>query len=99
MINESLVLVLLLVLAAEFTNGFTDAPNAIATVVSTVSFTSTCDGYGGAAKYPLLLVTPADFPQSGGTSPYILSWHGCLPFLSALDLGLYLPYHFNIYCN
>ena len=31
----SLVLVLLLVLAAEFANGLTDAPNAIATVVST----------------------------------------------------------------
>ncbi len=31
----SLVVVLLLVLAAEFVNGFTDAPNAIATVVST----------------------------------------------------------------
>ncbi|MDD1667412.1 MAG: inorganic phosphate transporter, partial [Methanomicrobiales archaeon] len=31
----SLVLVLLLVLAAEFVNGWTDAPNAIATVVST----------------------------------------------------------------
>ena len=31
----SLVVVLLLVLAAEFTNGLTDAPNAIATVVST----------------------------------------------------------------
>lgn len=30
-----LVIVLLLVLAAEFTNGLTDAPNAIATVVST----------------------------------------------------------------
>ena len=28
-------LVLLLVLAAEFVNGWTDAPNAIATVVST----------------------------------------------------------------
>ncbi|MBM3120308.1 MAG: inorganic phosphate transporter, partial [Chloroflexi bacterium] len=33
--SESLVIVLLLVLAAEFVNGFTDAPNAIATVVST----------------------------------------------------------------
>lgn len=32
---SSLVLVLLLVLAAEFVNGWTDAPNAIATVVST----------------------------------------------------------------
>lgn len=31
----TLVVVLLLVLAAEFTNGLTDAPNAIATVVST----------------------------------------------------------------
>lgn len=31
----TLVIVLLLVLAAEFTNGLTDAPNAIATVVST----------------------------------------------------------------
>src|SRR5690348_7403533 len=31
----SLVIVLLLVLAAEFVNGWTDAPNAIATVVST----------------------------------------------------------------
>jgi len=31
----SLILVLLLVLAAEFVNGWTDAPNAIATVVST----------------------------------------------------------------
>jgi PiT family inorganic phosphate transporter len=33
--DVSLVIVLLLVLAAEFTNGLTDAPNAIATVVST----------------------------------------------------------------
>jgi len=33
--DVSLVVVLLLVLAAEFTNGLTDAPNAIATVVST----------------------------------------------------------------
>ena len=33
--SASLVIVLLLVLAAEFTNGLTDAPNAIATVVST----------------------------------------------------------------
>lgn len=33
--SKSLVIVLLLVLAAEFTNGLTDAPNAIATVVST----------------------------------------------------------------
>ncbi|MBM3142275.1 MAG: inorganic phosphate transporter [Chloroflexi bacterium] len=34
-ISISLVIVLLLVLAAEFVNGWTDAPNAIATVVST----------------------------------------------------------------
>jgi len=34
-VSASLVIVLLLVLAAEFTNGLTDAPNAIATVVST----------------------------------------------------------------
>ncbi len=34
-IGFSLVIVLLLVLAAEFVNGWTDAPNAIATVVST----------------------------------------------------------------
>ena len=34
-ISLSLVIVLLLVLAAEFVNGLTDAPNAIATVVST----------------------------------------------------------------
>ncbi len=34
-ISLALVIVLLLVLAAEFTNGLTDAPNAIATVVST----------------------------------------------------------------
>jgi PiT family inorganic phosphate transporter len=34
-ITLGLVLVLLLVLAAEFVNGWTDAPNAIATVVST----------------------------------------------------------------
>jgi PiT family inorganic phosphate transporter len=34
-INFLLVLTLLLVLAAEFVNGWTDAPNAIATVVST----------------------------------------------------------------
>ena len=33
--DVTLVIVLLLVLAAEFTNGLTDAPNAIATVVST----------------------------------------------------------------
>jgi len=33
--TPALVIVLLLVLAAEFTNGWTDAPNAIATVVST----------------------------------------------------------------
>lgn len=33
--DVSLIVVLLLVLAAEFTNGLTDAPNAIATVVST----------------------------------------------------------------
>ena len=31
----SLAIVLLVVLAAEFTNGLTDAPNAIATVVAT----------------------------------------------------------------
>jgi PiT family inorganic phosphate transporter len=31
----SLILVLIIILAAEFTNGLTDAPNAIATVVST----------------------------------------------------------------
>jgi PiT family inorganic phosphate transporter len=30
-----LIITLLLVLAAEFVNGWTDAPNAIATVVST----------------------------------------------------------------
>lgn len=34
-ISVSLAIVLLLVLAAEFVNGWTDAPNAIATVVST----------------------------------------------------------------
>ncbi|MDP2743890.1 MAG: inorganic phosphate transporter [Dehalococcoidia bacterium] len=34
-ISAALVIVLLLVLAAEFVNGWTDAPNAIATVVST----------------------------------------------------------------
>ena len=34
-ISISLAVVLLLVLAAEFVNGWTDAPNAIATVVST----------------------------------------------------------------
>lgn len=34
-ISASLIIVLLLVLAAEFVNGWTDAPNAIATVVST----------------------------------------------------------------
>ena len=34
-ISVSLTIVLLLVLAAEFVNGWTDAPNAIATVVST----------------------------------------------------------------
>jgi PiT family inorganic phosphate transporter len=34
-LDVSLVVVLLLVLAAEFANGLTDAPNAIATVVST----------------------------------------------------------------
>jgi len=34
-VDITLVIVLLLVLAAEFTNGLTDAPNAIATVVST----------------------------------------------------------------
>ena len=34
-ISFGLLLVLLLVLAAEFVNGATDAPNAIATVVST----------------------------------------------------------------
>src|SRR4030042_968128 len=34
-ISVSLAVVLLLVLAAEFVNGWTDAPNAIATVVST----------------------------------------------------------------
>jgi PiT family inorganic phosphate transporter len=34
-LNGPLALVLLLVLAAEFVNGWTDAPNAIATVVST----------------------------------------------------------------
>jgi inorganic phosphate transporter, PiT family len=34
-ISGALVIVLLLVLAAEFVNGWTDAPNAIATVVST----------------------------------------------------------------
>ncbi len=33
--DAAVVVVLLLVLAAEFVNGFTDAPNAIATVVST----------------------------------------------------------------
>lgn len=35
MFSSGLILVLLLVLAAEFVNGWTDAPNAIATVVST----------------------------------------------------------------
>ena len=35
MLDPALILVLLLVLAAEFVNGWTDAPNAIATVVST----------------------------------------------------------------
>jgi len=30
-----LILVILLILSAEFVNGWTDAPNAIATVVST----------------------------------------------------------------
>jgi len=35
MITTSLLVVLLLILAAEFVNGWTDAPNAIATVVST----------------------------------------------------------------
>lgn len=34
-VNLPLIFVLLLVLAAEFVNGWTDAPNAIATVVST----------------------------------------------------------------
>jgi PiT family inorganic phosphate transporter len=34
-LDGSLIIVLLLVLGAEFTNGLTDAPNAIATVVST----------------------------------------------------------------
>ena len=34
-LSLGLLLVLLLVLAAEFVNGWTDAPNAIATVVST----------------------------------------------------------------
>ncbi len=33
--NIPLAMVLLIVLAAEFTNGLTDAPNAIATVVAT----------------------------------------------------------------
>jgi len=33
--NLSLTVVLLVVLAAEFANGLTDAPNAIATVIST----------------------------------------------------------------
>jgi PiT family inorganic phosphate transporter len=36
-ISSGLVLVLLLILGAEFVNGWTDAPNAIATVVSTRS--------------------------------------------------------------
>jgi inorganic phosphate transporter, PiT family len=35
MISPAIVVVLLLVLASEFVNGWTDAPNAIATVVST----------------------------------------------------------------
>ena len=35
MFSAALVLVLILVLWAEFVNGWTDAPNAIATVVST----------------------------------------------------------------
>lgn len=34
-VNFGLIALLLLVLAAEFTNGWTDAPNAIATVIST----------------------------------------------------------------
>lgn len=34
-LSLGLILVLVLVLAAEFVNGWTDAPNAIATVVST----------------------------------------------------------------
>src|SRR5512145_1892248 len=34
-LSFGLILVLILVLAAEFVNGWTDAPNAIATVVST----------------------------------------------------------------
>src|SRR4030065_476524 len=34
-LTPALIVVLLLVLAAEFVNGWTDAPNAIATVVST----------------------------------------------------------------
>ncbi len=33
--DSALLLVLLLILGAEFVNGWTDAPNAIATVVST----------------------------------------------------------------
>ena len=36
-LSLGLLLVLLLILAAEFVNGWTDAPNAIATVVSTRS--------------------------------------------------------------
>ena len=36
-VNTGLLLVLLLILGAEFVNGWTDAPNAIATVVSTRS--------------------------------------------------------------
>lgn len=41
MLEPALIAVLLLVLAAEFVNGWTDAPNAIATVVSTHVLTPT----------------------------------------------------------
>lgn len=52
-ISLSLLLVLILILGAEFTNGWTDAPNAIATVIST-RVLSPISAVGMAAVFNLL---------------------------------------------
>src|SRR3972149_2279128 len=64
--SPALVAVLILVLAAEFVNGWTDAPNAIATVVFTLALV--LGGVLSEFKVPLEVILICSLTMGIGTS-------------------------------
>jgi len=95
-LSAGLILVLLLILGAEFVNGWTDAPNAIATVVSTralspaqavvmaalLNFAGVLSGTAVATTIAKDIIDPAaiDLATVGGAMTGIIVWSSVAAF-------------------